>query len=169
MRTRITVAVIASLAAPIAAQSPAPAATKTSVTTPATTVPAVPVPASPADEPAGYTYHPDGRRDPFVSLLRHAAPVERGPAGARPAGLAGLGAAEVTLKGTMRGRDGYLAMLLGADTKTYIVRPGDRLLDGTIRAITADSLVILQQVNDPPSSPKQREVRKMLRQTEEAK
>ena len=69
----------------------------------------------------------------------------------------------------MRGRDGYLAMLLGADTKTYIVRSGDRLLDGTIQTITTDSLVILQQVNDPLSPQKQREVRKMLRQTEEAK
>ena len=69
----------------------------------------------------------------------------------------------------MQGREGYLAMLLGADNKTYIVRPGDRLLDGAIRSITADSLVILQQVNDPPAPPQQREVRKMLRQTEEAK
>jgi len=174
MRTRLTVALIAGLVAPIAAQSASPTATKASVTTPAVTAPAVPAPvvttpAAPTGETTGYTYHPDGRRDPFVSLLRHAAPVERGPAGARPAGLAGLGAGEVTLKGTMHGRDGYLAMLLGADTKTYIVRPGDRLLDGTIRTITADSLVILQQVNDPPSPQKQREVRKMLRQTEEAK
>ena len=43
------------------------------------------------------------------------------------------------------------------------------LLDGAIRTITSDSLVILQQVNDPLAPQKQREVRKMLRQTEEAK
>ena len=57
----------------------------------------------------------------------------------------------------------------GSDNKTYIVRAGDKLLDGTIRAITQDSMVITQQVTDPLSLEKQREVRKMLRQTEEAK
>ena len=163
MRIPFTVALSASLVVPLAAQSSS-TATRAAVTTPAAATPA-----ATTEEPTGYTYHPEGRRDPFVSLLRHAATTERGPAGARPAGLAGLGASEVTLKGTMQGRDGYLAMLLGADTKTYIVRPGDRLLDGTIRTISADSLVILQQVNDPPAPPQQREVRKMLRQTEEAK
>jgi hypothetical protein len=46
---------------------------------------------------------------------------------------------------------------------------GDKLLDGSIRSITADAMVILQQVNDPLTLEKQREVRKLLRQTEEAK
>ena len=78
-------------------------------------------------EQNGYTYQPGGTprsvRQPAAPRRRR----QRGPAGARPAGLAGLGASEVTLKGALQGRDGYLAMLLGADTKTYIVRPGDRL------------------------------------------
>ena len=64
---------------------------------------------------------------------------------------------------------GFVGILQGADRKTYIVRAGDRLFDGTIRSITADAMVILQQVNDPLSLEKQREVRKVLRQTEEAK
>jgi hypothetical protein len=55
-------------------------------------------------------------------------------------------------------------MLLGSDDKTYIVRSGDKLADGTINAITADTMVILLQVHDPLSSRTQREVRKMLRQ-----
>jgi hypothetical protein len=49
------------------------------------------------------------------------------------------------------------------------VREGDRLLDGTVRTITQDEMVLQQQVNDPLSLEKQREVRKVLRQTEEAK
>ena len=64
---------------------------------------------------------------------------------------------------------GFVGILQGVDNKTYIVRVGDKLLDGTIRTITADAMVILQQVNDPLSLEKQREVRKLLRQTEEAK
>jgi hypothetical protein len=46
------------------------------------------------------------------------------------------------------------------------VRAGDKLLDGTIRTITQNDLVIVQQVNDPLSLEKQREVRKVLRQIE---
>ena len=150
MRIRLTLAFIVGLVTPAAAQS---------VSTPVTTT----QPAPKVEEPEGYTYHGEGRRDPFVSLQRRAPDVQRGSAGARPGGLAGLGAGEVTLKGTMQGREGFIAMLLGADSKTYIVRPGDRLLDGTVRTITSDSLVILQQVNDPLSSQKQREVRKAIR------
>jgi Tfp pilus assembly protein PilP len=80
--------------------------------------------------------------------------------------LAGLGAGEVTLRGTLRSRDGFVAMLQGVDQKTYIVRPGDKLFDGTVSSISQNDLVILQQVNDPLSLEKQREVRKGLRQAE---
>jgi Tfp pilus assembly protein PilP len=72
----------------------------------------------------------------------------------------------VTLRGTVRSREGFVAILQGADQKTYIVRAGDKLFDGTVRTITQNDLVILQQVNDPLSLEKQREVRKVLRQVE---
>jgi Tfp pilus assembly protein PilP len=127
--------------------------------------------AAPAEpESPGFTYNPEGRRDPFVSQLRRGG-AGLGPTigGVRPAGLAGLETAEVTLKGTIHSQSGYVGILQGADNKTYIVRAGDRLLDGTVRSITPGVLVILQQVNDPLSLEKQREVRKVLRQTDEAK
>jgi Tfp pilus assembly protein PilP len=73
------------------------------------------------------------------------------------------------LRGTLTSQGAFVGILQGADSKTYIVRVGDRLSDGTIRTIAADSMVIVQQVNDPLSLEKQREVRKLLRQTEEAK
>lgn len=133
--------------------------------------PAPVAPAAPAPpESQGFTYAPEGRRDPFVSLIRRGG-TGLGPTigGARPAGLGGLETAEVTLKGTVQSAGGYVGILLGADNKTYIVRAGDRLLDGTVRSITQNAVVILQQVNDPLSLEKQREVRKVLRQTDEAK
>jgi Tfp pilus assembly protein PilP len=161
--------------APAAAPAPAISAT------PAAPMPATPGAAAnpaadpvaatpPAVEPQGYTYDPKGRRDPFVSLLRRGSDVLRttGP-GARPSGLAGLETGEVTLKGTLASRGAFVGILQGSDQKTYIVKAGDRLLDGTIRAINPDSMVITQQVTDPLSLEKQREVRKLLRQTEEAK
>ena len=126
-------------------------------------------PATPLPEGQGYTYNADGRRDPFVSLLRRGSDPRQAAAGSRTPGLAGLGAGDITLKGTMQSRNGYVALVQGVDNKTYIVRPGDKLLDGTVRTITANAMIILQQVNDPLSLEKQREVRKVLRQADEVK
>jgi Tfp pilus assembly protein PilP len=69
----------------------------------------------------------------------------------------------------MQSRAGLLAMILGSDNKTYIVHQGDRLADGTIKQITPQGLVITQEVNDPLSLVKQREVRKLLKSLEDAK
>ena len=120
-------------------------------------------PSDAASESPAYTYDPQGRRDPFISLLRRGSDTDRTKLQSRPAGLLGLEAAEVVLKGTIQSPDGYVALVEATDKKSYIVKAGDRLLDGTVRTITADTMVILQQVNDPLSLEKQREVRKSLR------
>ena len=167
--TLIAVTVIAALPAMTtaraqAAPAAAPAATP-AVVTPGTPAQNVAEKGSDAAEPQGFNYNPDGRRDPFVSLLR------RGDAGAGPkvAGLGGLGTSEVSLRGILTSEGAFVGILHGVDSKNYIVRVGDKLSDGTIRTITKDALVILQQVSDPLSLEKEREVRKLLRQTEEAK
>jgi Tfp pilus assembly protein PilP len=120
----------------------------------------------PPPAPAGFTYNPEDRRDPFVSLATRGSDVRSGNATPRPPGLAGLDVSGATLKGTLRIRDGFVAMLQGPDQKTYIVRPGDKLFAGTVSRISQNDLVIVQQVNDPLSLEKQREVRKGLRQAE---
>ncbi len=129
--------------------------------------PAPAVPVAPL-EPQGYTYNAEGRRDPFVSLVRRGTDVAVSSTGERPAGIPGMTAAEVVLKGIVETPKGWMAVLQGTDAKTYLVRPGDRLLDGTVRTITADTMVILQRVNDPLSLQTTREVRKVLRETEGA-
>jgi Tfp pilus assembly protein PilP len=73
------------------------------------------------------------------------------------------------VRGVMQGSAGYIAMVQGPDKKSYIVHAGDRLMDGTVKAINAQGLVIVQNVNDPLSIEKQREVRKLLRSLEDAK
>jgi Tfp pilus assembly protein PilP len=151
-------------AAPAVVATPAPTAPTTK--TPAATPAAAPV--VPAADTGAFTYDPDRRRDPFVSLLRRGTDSD-GSLGSRPAGLMGLSSAEVTLKGILASRGGYVAIVRGADNRTYIVHSGDKLLDGAVRTIAADAMVILQQVNDPLSHQKEREVRKVLRQTEEAR
>jgi type IV pilus assembly protein PilP len=168
--TLIGLTVIAALAHAQAAPPAAPAA-------PTAAAPDAETPAAPAAEaqtandksgsaaePQGFSYNPEGRRDPFVSLLRRG--VDSGP---KMAGLGGLGTSEVSLRGVLTSEGDFVGILHGVDSKNYIVRVGDKLSDGTIRSISKDSVVILQQVNDPLSLEKQREVRKLLRQTEEAK
>jgi Tfp pilus assembly protein PilP len=156
MRLLLAAAVTtAALAAPLAAQ-----------TAPAQGAPKAPVQAEqPAPEP--YTYQPDGRRDPFLNLLGTG--QEPRPVGRRPDGPAGLALGEITVRGIMQSRDALVAMIAGPDNKTYIVHQGDRLLDGQIKSITHDGLVVMQRVTDPLSNIKQREVQKLLRSLEDAR
>jgi Tfp pilus assembly protein PilP len=166
-RTSVTARILSLLggilvaAAPANAQTPAGAA-------PQAAAPQAAAAGDSADSPA-YTYDPQGRRDPFVSLNKRGVETAGTRSAPRTAGLSGFEVAEVVLKGTMQSPTGYVALVEAADKKTYIVKAGDKLIDGTVRTITADTMVILQQVNDPLSLEKQREVRKMLRQTEEVK
>ena len=138
--------------------------------------PAQPAPAQGAAKPApppkqplptvdpAYVYEPSGRRDPFISLLGRGDDAR--PTAVRPPGLPGLLIGEVTVKGVLRDRMGFVAMLQAPDNKTYTVRVGDKLLDGTVKAINQEKVVFSQDVNDPLSLVKQREVPKPVRQAD---
>jgi Tfp pilus assembly protein PilP len=168
--TFVALTVVATLAYAQATPSARPAAPAAPAAATTASPAAAEAPAdekSDAAEPSGFTYEADGRRDPFISLLRRG--LDSRNSGPKMAGLAGLGTSEVSLRGVLTSEGAFVGILQGVDAKNYIVRVGDRLSDGTIRSISKDSMVILQQVNDPLSLEKQREVRKLLRQTEEAK
>ncbi len=125
--------------------------------------PAAPKPAAPvsAEPPAPFTYNSEGRRDPFVSLLgRGSDPRSQG---VRLAGVPGLLINEVSVKGIVRNSSGFVALIQGPDNKTYVVKAGDRLMDGTVKSIVQDAVVFSQDVNDPLSLVKQKEIRKTLR------
>jgi hypothetical protein len=127
--------------------------------------PAAPAQPLPTIDP-GYVYEPAGRRDPFISLVGRGG-SEAKPGAPRPPGLAGLLIGEVTVKGVLRDRSSFIAMLQGPDKKTYNVRVGDKLLDGSVKSITPEQVIFSQDVNDPLSLVKQREVPKPVRQAEE--
>jgi hypothetical protein len=137
----------------------------------AQTPPPVPVPTpSPVVPAAGdpdYSYDPAGRRDPFLNLL--ASPEDTAQPSQRPEGAAGLTTAELSVRGVVQSRGALVAMVQGPDQRTYIVRTGDRLLDGTVRAVVPEGLIIVQAVNDPLSLVKEREVRRLLRSLEDGR
>jgi Tfp pilus assembly protein PilP len=121
--------------------------------------------------PANYEYAFEGRRDPFLSLVnRGADPRSEGqPPVKRAEGVPGLLTSEITVRGIVQTRGQYVAMVAGVDGKVHTVRAGDKLADGVVRHVTSQEVVILQEVNDPLSLDKQREVRKLLRGGEEVK
>jgi Tfp pilus assembly protein PilP len=148
-----------------AAQAAAPAPSASAPTAPAPAAPASAAPAStPVEPPVGFTYDAEGRRDPFLSLLGRG--NDPRTTTARPAGVPGLMIADVTVKGIVRNRGGFIAMIAGSDNKTYIVRAGDRLFDGSVKSIVQDKVIFSQDVNDPLSLVKQREIPKPVRQAE---
>jgi Tfp pilus assembly protein PilP len=164
--TRLALAVLGTLvlSPPAHAQAAAPPAT-----TPA------PAPVTPAADnlpspPRDFVYSAAGRRDPFQTLTRGASAVVAPSAASRPSGAAGLLVEEVTVKGIVRSAGAYVAMVSGpASGQSFTVKAGARLFDGTVQSVSASEVVILQQVTDPLSLQKQREVRKRLRTQEEGK
>jgi Tfp pilus assembly protein PilP len=173
---RLALAAALALAAPALAQEAAPAA-------PAPEAAPLAAPADPNRPPldveldaGGFAYNSQGRRDPFVSLQRPVA-ADRGPKTRKP-GMEGFLIQEIALKGIVRTtgggagvaqRSGYIAMFLGADGKSYFVTTGQRLYDGAITAVDATSVTFRQEVTDPLSPVKTREVRKSLYASEEAR
>jgi Tfp pilus assembly protein PilP len=127
-------------------------------------------------ETGGYSYNSQGRRDPFVSL-QSPVTADRGPKTRKP-GMEGFLIQEVALKGIVKTagggtgiaqKPGYIAIFLGADGKSYFVTTGQRLYDGAIVAVDPTSVTFRQEVTDPLSPVKTREVRKSLYASEEAR
>jgi len=162
--TLATVATVL-LAATAGAQAPAPAASPS----PANISPDVVknrIDQEIAPVPGSYVYTSQGRRDPFVSLLK---PVSESGPGKRHPGMEGFLIQEVALKGIVKDSKGFTAMLVGTDGKSYFSKVGQRLFDGVIIAIDAATVTFRQEVTDPLSSVRSRDVKKTLYPTEEGR
>ena len=114
----------------------------------------------------GFIYNPAGRRDPFVSLAK---PVTSDDTNSRPRrpGIEGFLLQETALKGVVKTVDGWIAVLEGPDKKGYFVRVGQRLHDGVLTSIDAAGLTFRQEITDPLSPAKSRDVRRLLNSAQE--
>jgi Tfp pilus assembly protein PilP len=165
----VLLATIASAATLVSAQVPSPAPATDPAAPTSTT--GSDLPDAPSLEletrPDGYTYSAQGRRDPFVNLLKSAVARQDTQ---RPTGIAGFIINEVHLRGIVKDAvQGYIALLLGPDGKTYFCKLGQRLYDGTITAIDAATVTFRQEVTDPLSREKTRDLKKTLYPSEEAR
>jgi Tfp pilus assembly protein PilP len=110
--------------------------------------------------PDSYHYDPQGRRDPFQSLI---GPAPKLAPGQRPAGLPGFLIDEIKLQGLVKTREqGLVAMVNGPDNKGYLMKVGQKVLDGEVIRMTPSSVVFRQEVNDPTRIERFREVVKDL-------
>jgi len=141
------------------------AATSTTATTATTTTAATSTQQSLEEileEPQGaetYRYDPQGRRDPFRSLVGPAPRIEPGQ---RPPGVPGFLIDEMKLTGIVKTRQGMVGVISGPDNKGYLIRVGDKVLDGEVIRITDRAVVFRQEVNDPTRIERFREVVKDL-------
>ena len=117
-------------------------------------------------EGSGYSYDPEDRRDPFRSLLSVVdQPEILGP---RPEGVPGLLIEEVLVTGVFVTPQGPVAQVQSADkTKSYLLRTGDELYDGSVQDIRfarndVAEVVFRQDVRDPSAAKPFREVVKRL-------
>lgn len=114
------------------------------------------------EEPSAdnYRYDPQGRRDPFQSLIGPRPAIQPGQ---RPPGVPGFLVDEMKLQGVFQTRKGvFTAMVLGPDNKGYPIHVGDKVLDGEVIRITPMSVVFRQEVNDPTRIERYKEVTKEL-------
>jgi Tfp pilus assembly protein PilP len=172
MRRALGVLIVIFLAglAPIAgAQAPAEKPAQPQAQPAPTPAPGAPAaaPGPPPPPQEAYTYKADGRRDPFLNLIGSG--TENKVTSRKGEGAAGLTVGEISVRGVLQSRGALIAMVQGPDNRTYVMHQGDKLLDGTVKSVTPQGLVIVQEVNDPLSLIKTREVRKMLRSLEDAK
>jgi Tfp pilus assembly protein PilP len=105
--------------------------------------------------PEAYHYDPQGRRDPFQSLI---GPSPKRQSGQVP-GPPGFLIDEIKLQGVVKTRQqGLVAMVNGPDNKGYLIKVGDKVLDGEVIRVTPSSVVFRQEVNDPTRIERFREV-----------
>jgi Tfp pilus assembly protein PilP len=164
----ISLLIVIAAVASVVAQSPSTTATATSTSGTSATSTATDVQKTLEEileEPTTtdtYRYDPQGRRDPFRSLI---GPTPKLEPGQRPAGVPGFLIDEMKLQGIFKTRAGLTAMVNGPDNKGYTIKVGDKVLDGEVVRITATSVVFRQEVNDPTRIERYREVVKDLSPT----
>lgn len=113
-----------------------------------------------------YNYDPQGRRDPFLSLIQEAKEKPR-KRGATP--IENFDVSEIKLIAIAWDSQQYYAMITLPDNKSYTVRKGVvlGLYGGRVEGITRDSVIIREAVKDYKGQIKTKDTILKLRKEEE--
>jgi hypothetical protein len=109
-------------------------------------------------EKVGFPLPPiSARRDPFRNpMLVETSPVSL------PPGKAGLIISQLRVDGLVRAPSGMLAVVTNTSRRTYFLREGDQLYDGSVQRITSESVVFQENTKDMFGRAITREVVKRL-------
>jgi hypothetical protein len=102
------------------------------------------------------------RRDPFESLISHG--TGKG-APNLPPGKAGLQVSTLRLDGIVRAPNGMIAVVSNPQSRTYFLREGDHLYDGSVEKITMDGVSFHEEGKDAFGKPVERQVNKRIYST----
>jgi hypothetical protein len=101
------------------------------------------------------------RRDPFESLVNRQKAASDA-AKLLPPGKAGLQVSTLRLDGIVKAPNGMIAVVSNPQARTYFLREGDHLYDGTVEKILMDGVSFHEEGKDAFGKPVERQVNKRL-------
>jgi hypothetical protein len=139
------------------AGKPAAKATRKSPAKPA--VKAVEKPSIPGAPPeAAESEIKQARRDPFESLIGRQTKAPQN----LPPGKLGLQVSTLRLDGIVRSPNGMIAVVSNPQARTYFLREGDRLYDGSVEKISMDGVSFHEEGKDAFGKPVEHQVNKRI-------
>ena len=99
------------------------------------------------------------RRDPFETLVGR---QNKGGTPNLPPGKLGLQVSTLRLDGIVRSPNGMIAVVSNPQSRTYFLREGDRLYDGSVEKISMDSVSFHEEGKDAFGKPVERQVNKRI-------
>jgi hypothetical protein len=122
-------------------------------------VKAVEQPATPGTAPAAAESEvKQARRDPFESLIGR----QNKSTPNLPPGKLGLQVGTLRLDGIVRAPNGMIAVVSNPQARTYFLREGDRLYDGSVEKISMDGVSFHEEGKDAFGKPVERQVNKRI-------
>src|SRR6266478_3396258 len=99
------------------------------------------------------------RRDPFESLIGR----QQGKGSqVLPPGKAGLQVSTLRLDGIVKAPNGMIAVVSNPQARTYFLREGDHLFDGSVEKISMDGVSFHEEGKDAFGKPMERQVNKRI-------
>ena len=98
------------------------------------------------------------RRDPFESLIGRQKDAPKN----LPPGKLGLQVSTLRLDGIVRAPNGMIAVVSNPQARTYFLREGDRLYDGSVEKISMDSVSFHEEGKDAFGKPVEHQVNKRI-------
>jgi len=126
------------------------------------TAKAVEKPATPGSRPAAAESEvKQARRDPFESLLGRQTKTALN----LPPGIRGLQVSTLRLDGLVKAPNGMIAVVSNPQARTYFLREGDHLYDGSVEKISMDGVSFHEEGKDAFGKPVERQVNKRIYST----